>query len=91
MEESIYQYSKYTSEGLGAGNDVVVTCLWVKVKDKAAEQGEQADTADGFQQSGNLGDSRRSTALTVCLASFWFWSWRPTYILIVSMNKPGVD
>jgi hypothetical protein len=67
---------------------VVVTCFWVKVNDKAAEQGEQADTADGFQQSGNLGDSSRATALTVCVASFWFWSWRPTNTWMASMNKP---
>lgn len=87
--ESIYHYSKYTSKGEKTGNDVVVTCFWVKVK--AAKQGEKADTADGFQQSGNLGDSRRPTALTVCVASFWFWSWRQTNTWMASMNKPGVD
>ena len=86
--ESIYRYPKYTSEGAEAGNDVVITCFWVKVKDKAAEQGEQDD---GFQQSGNLGDSPRATALTVCVASFWFWSWRPTNTWMASVNKPRVD
>jgi len=65
--ESICHYSKYTSEGVhvGAGNDVVVMCFWVKVNDKAAEGGEQADKADGFQQSGNVGDSPRATVLSL--------------------------
>ena len=73
------------------GNDVVVTGFWVKVKATAAKQGEQADTTDGFQQSGNFGDSPRATALTVCVASFWFRLWRPTNICMASVNNPGVD
>jgi hypothetical protein len=74
-------------QGAGERTDVAITSFWVKVKDKAAEQGEQADTADGFQQSGNLGDSPLATALTV-VATFWFWSWRPAKSLMASTNKP---